>query len=117
MRRAAVEGRGPHLPLLAEVSGEEKLANPCGSSSALNAELDARAAVPKLQAPFLILGSREDGYLPPSDASELLQRAGSAHKRLVLFPGDFHGWDLFSRSPDRARATAAVIHFLRRYGS
>jgi hypothetical protein len=24
---------------------------------------------------------------------------------------------LFSRSPDRAQATAAVIHFLRRYGS
>ena len=95
-------------------SGEAGLPNRYGGPEA---ELDALAAVPNLRVPFLIVGSREDGYLPPSDAKELLQRAGSAHKRLVLFGGDYHGWDLFSRSPDNARATAVVIHFLRRYGS
>jgi pimeloyl-ACP methyl ester carboxylesterase len=105
---------GSNIAGVVSVSGEAGLPNRYGGPQA---ELDALAAVPSLRAPFLIVGSREDGYLPPSDAKELLQRAGSAHKRLVLFGGDYHGWDLFSRSPDNARATAVVIHFLRRYGS
>jgi alpha-beta hydrolase superfamily lysophospholipase len=104
---------GSEIAGVVSASGEAGLPNRYGGPEA---ELDALAAVPKLQAPFLIVGSREDGYLPPSDARELLQRAGSAHKRLVLFGGDYHGWDLFSRSPDNARATAVVVHFLRRYG-
>jgi hypothetical protein len=49
------------------VSGEKQLANRCGPAT----ELDALAAVPKLRALFLILGSREDGYLLPQDAREL----------------------------------------------
>jgi pimeloyl-ACP methyl ester carboxylesterase len=105
---------GSKIAGVVSVSGEASLPNRFGGPQS---ELNALAAVPNLHAPFLILGSREDGYLPPSDARELLQRTASARKRLVLFPGDFHGWDLFSRSPDRAQATAAVIHFLRRYGS
>jgi pimeloyl-ACP methyl ester carboxylesterase len=46
------------------VSGEEQLANRCGPA----AELDAKDAVPRLRTPFLIIGSREDSFLPPSDA-------------------------------------------------
>ena len=93
------------------VSGEEQLANRCGPA----AELDALDAVPRLRAPFLILGSREDGFLPPSDAQALLRRAGSPHKRLVLFPGGDHGWDILENAPYRARANAVVQDFLRRY--
>jgi pimeloyl-ACP methyl ester carboxylesterase len=104
---------GSKIAGVVSVSGEAGLPNRYGGPES---ELDALAAMPNLRAPFLIVGSREDGYLPPSDANELLQRAGSAHKRLVLFPGDFHGWDLFSRSPDGGRATAVVIHFLKQYG-
>jgi pimeloyl-ACP methyl ester carboxylesterase len=105
---------GSKIAGVVSVSGEAGLPNRFGGPGQ---ELDALAAVPKLRTPFLIVGSREDGFLPPADAKELVQRAGSAHKRAVLFPGDFHGWDLFSRSPDRARATAVVIHFLRHYGN
>ena len=105
---------GSKIAGVVSASGEASLPNRFGESQA---ELDALGAVPNLRAPFLIVGSREDGYLPPSDAKELIQRAGSAHKRLVLFPGDFHGWDLFSVSPDHARATAVVIHFLKTYGN
>ena len=93
------------------VSGEEQLANRCGPA----AELDALDAVPRLRAPFLILGSREDGFLPPSDAQALLRRAGSPHKRLVLFPGGDYGWDILENAPYRARANAVVQDFLRRY--
>jgi pimeloyl-ACP methyl ester carboxylesterase len=93
------------------VSGEEQLANRCGPG----AELDALDAVSRLRAPFLILGSREDGYLPPSDARALLRRAGPPHKRLVLFPGGDHGWDILENAAYRARANAAVQAFLKRY--
>ena len=104
---------GSRIAGVVSASGEAGLPNRFGGPQD---ELNALAAMPNLEAPFLIVGSREDGYLPPSDARELLDRAGSAHKRLVLFPGDFHGWDLFSRSRNHARATAVVIHFLRRFG-
>jgi pimeloyl-ACP methyl ester carboxylesterase len=94
------------------VSGEKQLANRCGPAD----ELDALDAVPRLRAPFLILGSRQDGYLPTSDARTLLRRAGSPHKRLVLFPGGDHGWDILEIAPHRSRANAVVQAFLRRYG-
>jgi dienelactone hydrolase len=71
--------------------------------------------MPRLHVPFLILGSREDGYLPVSDARELLRRAASTHKRLVLFPGGDHGWDILTISQSRARASRIVIDFLHRY--
>jgi pimeloyl-ACP methyl ester carboxylesterase len=93
------------------VSGEEQLANRCGPA----AELDAIDAVPRLRTPFLIIGSREDGFLPPSDARALLRRAGSLHKRLVLFPGADHGWDILENAPYRERANAVVQAFIERY--
>jgi pimeloyl-ACP methyl ester carboxylesterase len=93
------------------VSGEKQLANRCGPA----ADFDALDAVPRLRSPFLILGSREDGFLPPSDAQALLRRAGSPHKRLVLFPGGDHGWDILENTPSRARANAVVQDFLRPY--
>lgn len=94
------------------VSGEKYLANRCGP----NAELDAASAMPRLHVPFLILGSREDGYLPVSDARTLERRAASTHKQLVLFPGGYHGWDILDIAPYRARANRIVLAFLQRYG-
>jgi pimeloyl-ACP methyl ester carboxylesterase len=79
-------------------------------------DLDALSAVPKLHVPFLILGSRLDGFLTPSDARKLLRRAGSRDKRLVLLPGGYHGWDLVTTAPYHARASRIVVDFLRRYG-
>jgi dienelactone hydrolase len=81
-----------------------------------DSELDALAAVPKLRVPFLVVGSKQDGFLPPPDAQALIRRAGSADKRLVLFPGDFHGWDLFGPAPYHAQATRTVLAFLHRFG-
>jgi pimeloyl-ACP methyl ester carboxylesterase len=92
------------------LSGEPDLGNKYGP----DAELDARAAIPKLRAPFLILGSREDGYLSVEDARSLERRAGSAYKHLALFPGGYHGWDLVGLAPYHARASRVLIDFLRR---
>ena len=100
---------GSRVAGVISVSGEKQLANRCGPTN----ELDALDAVPRLRTPFLIVGSREDGYLPPSDARMLLRRAGSAHKRLVLFPGGDHGWDILEKAPYRARANAVIQTFLR----
>lgn len=94
------------------VSGEKYLANRCGP----NSELDASSAMPRLHVPLLILGSRDDGYLPPSDARVLERRAASTHKQLLLFPGAYHGWDILDIAPYRARASRVVLAFLRRYG-
>jgi pimeloyl-ACP methyl ester carboxylesterase len=99
---------GSRIAGVVSVSGEKQLANRCGPAT----ELDALAAVPKLRAPFLILGSREDGYLLPRDARELERRAGSEHKRLVLFPGGYHGWDILDVAPYHARASRLLIDFL-----
>jgi dienelactone hydrolase len=65
--------------------------------------------------PVLIVSARGDGYLPPADARELLRRAGSSHKQLALFPGNYHGWDLLSAAPYHAKASRVVIDFLHRY--
>ncbi len=100
---------GSRIAGVISVSGEARLGNRYGP----DAELDAMAAVPKLRAPLLILGSRQDGYLPVADARALIRRAGSSHKQLALFPGSYHGWDLFSLSSSRASASRAVIAFLR----
>ena len=103
---------GSKIAGVISVSGEAQLGNTEGP----NDELDALAAVPKLHEPFLALNSRQDGIALASDARELVRRAGSAHKQLVLFPGGDHGWDMLDIAPYRARASAIVIHFLRQYG-
>lgn len=104
---------GSRVAGVISVSGEELLGNDNGPSD----ELDAIAAVPRLRAPFLVLNSRQDTVALASGARELERRAGSPHKRLVLFPGGDHGWDMLTIAPYRARASRIVIDFLRRYGS
>lgn len=104
---------GSKIAGVISVSGEAMLGNTEGP----NDELDAMAAVPKLRVPFLALNSQQDGIALASDARELVRRAGSAHKRFVLFPGGDHGWDMLDIAPYRARASRIVIDFLRRYGN
>jgi len=103
---------GSKIAGVVSVSGETELANNYGGPQS---ELNALAAVPKLHVPLLILGSRDDGYLTPAEAHVLYRKAGSAHKRLALFPGNYHGWDLLSQAPYRAQASRIVIAFLHRY--
>ncbi len=75
--------------------------------------LNALAAVPRLRAPLLIVGSRHDRYLSVPDAQLLRRRAGSRDKRVELFPGGFHGWDLVEDAPYAAKARALVLAWLR----
>jgi pimeloyl-ACP methyl ester carboxylesterase len=100
---------GSRIAGVVSLSGEPDLGNRFGPDT----ELDAQAAMPKLRAPLLILGSREDGFLSVADAKSLERRAGSAYKRLALFPGSYHGWDLVELAPYRERASRDLIDFLR----
>lgn len=75
--------------------------------------LDGLAAVPRLHAPLLIVGSRHDRYLSVADALRLLRRAGSHDKRTALYPGGYHGWDLVEDAPYAARVRSLVLAWLR----
>ena len=79
--------------------------------------MNALAAVRRLRAPLLILGSRQDRYLPVADARALLRRAGSKVKRLVLYRGGFHGWQIVEEAPYAPRARAVVLSWLRARGA
>lgn len=75
--------------------------------------LDGLAAVSRLRAPLLIVGSRHDRYLSVADALRLLRRAGSRDKRTALYPGGFHGWDLVESAPYAAQVRSLVLAWLR----
>jgi pimeloyl-ACP methyl ester carboxylesterase len=93
---------GSRIAGVVSLSGEPDLGNRFGPDS----ELDAQAAIPKLKAPLLIVGSREDGYLSVAAARSLERRASSAYKRLALFPGGYHGWDLVGRATASGQAVS-----------
>jgi pimeloyl-ACP methyl ester carboxylesterase len=75
--------------------------------------MNALNGVARLRAPLLIVGSRQDHYLPVADARQLLRRAGSRDKRLVLYPGGFHGWQIVEEAPYAPRARALVLSWIR----
>lgn len=50
----------------------------------------ARAALPRITAPTLLIQSREDNRIPPSVARWAIRRIGAANKRLVLTHGAGH---------------------------
>jgi len=94
----------PDLPLagVVSLSGETQVAG-----------ADALAAVSRLRAPLLIVGSRDDRYLSVPDALRLLRRAGSHDKRTAFYPGAFHGWDLVEDAPYAARVRKLVLAWIR----
>lgn len=46
--------------------------------------------------------------------SDLIRDAGSHEKRLLLYPGSRHGWDVVEGAPSAGKARAAVISWIRR---
>ena len=76
---------------------------------------NALQAAPKIEAPLLILIARNDGYSSVADNRRLVQAAGSSDKRLVVYPEDWHGWDLLYHAPYKARVNALVFDFLREH--
>jgi len=89
------------------LSGEAYL--PRGTPNAL-------AGVTKLHAPLLIVGARNDFYLPVSDALLLLRHAPAKDKRTAFYPGFWHGWNIVENAPYATRARALILSWLRKRG-
>jgi alpha-beta hydrolase superfamily lysophospholipase len=66
-----------------------------------------------LRVPLLVMTSTTDRYLTIRDSRALVRAAGSKAKRLVIYPGSWHGWALLYNAPFRARTSATLIAFLR----
>jgi alpha-beta hydrolase superfamily lysophospholipase len=103
---AAILTYAPRLAVdgVISLSGEAKL---------LTRKLNGLAAIRRLRAPLLIVGSRRDPYLPVSDALKLLRRAGSKDKRTALYPGSYHGWEIVETAPYAASARALILGWIR----
>lgn len=63
------------------------------------------AGVRRISAPFLYIGTRDDGRAPRPEALSVFRSVGSADKQIVLYPGSMHGWTWWNSRPTaRGRA-------------
>jgi pimeloyl-ACP methyl ester carboxylesterase len=103
----AAPALGSEIAGVANLSGETVLHE--GGAD----ELNALAAVKQLHVPFLVLASRDDPYLLGSDARKLAAAAASRDKRVVVYAGYRHGWNLLYMPPQKP-ADTVLVAFLRR---
>lgn len=94
-------------------SGIDAVVSLSGETALPQYHLAPLNSVSHLHAPLLILGSRHDTYLPVAGARTLLRRAGSSAKRLVMYPGSWHGWQIVEEAPYARRAKAVVLAWIR----
>jgi alpha-beta hydrolase superfamily lysophospholipase len=71
------------------------------------------AGARRVSAPFLYVGTRDDWRAPRTQALSVFGMIGSADKKIVLYPGSDHGWDLVEQSPYGARTRALVLNWIR----
>ena len=65
--------------------------------------------------PLLLLVARHDRYAVVEDYRKLESRAASKDKRLAVYSGDWHGWDLLYKAPFKSRVNVLVLGFLNKY--
>ena len=81
--------------------------------AAIEGELDARAAAPRLRVPTLYIAAEQDQNVPydfAAEARELHDLTGTPEKRVELFPGSLHGTFLVDGS---GQVRAALERFVR----
>jgi len=71
------------------------------------------AGVRRASAPFLYVGTRDDWRAPRPEALSVFGMIGSADKKIVLYRGSDHGWDLMERPPYGARTRALILKWIR----
>jgi pimeloyl-ACP methyl ester carboxylesterase len=71
----------------------------------------------RITAPLLLVGSRDDGLVSPSDLQRLLSLARSQSKSETLVDGGAHGWDLLEGTAASDQARSAVLSFLQSAGA
>ena len=77
--------------------------------------LDAMDSAHATKAPLLVMLARKDGYTSVVSEGRFVHAASSPDKKLQVYPGDWHGWDLLYRAPYKARVNALVLDFLREH--
>jgi len=70
------------------------------------------AGVRHVSAPFLYIGTRDDWRAPRAEALSVFRRIGSADKRIVLYAGSMHGWELVDDPPYGARTRALILNWI-----
>lgn len=71
----------------------------------------ARAALPRVQAPALVIHSLNDDFVVPANAQTLMAELGSRHKRLLVLEGSNH---LVTLDAQRQVIFDAALAFVRR---
>jgi alpha-beta hydrolase superfamily lysophospholipase len=99
-----------YAPTIGNLAGVVSLS---GELKLPNVQLDAIDAVPKLRAPLLTIGSREDGSFDAADSKTLHQAAGSSDKQAAIFPSSYHGWDLLDVAPYKAHVKKLLLTWLQ----
>ena len=101
-----------YAPTIKDIAGVVSLS---GELRLPDQKLDGIDAIPKLRAPLLAIGTREDGYFDAADSKKLYAAAGSTDKQAVEFPGALHGWDMLDAAPYRARVKKLLLAWLNRH--
>ena len=96
-----------------KLKGLDGLINLSGEQRLPLRNLDAIDNLGKLRVPFLIVSSKDDGYLPVKQAEQLAQHSGSDDTELITYSGAYHGWDLLNVAPFRARVKSQLLLWLR----
>jgi carboxylesterase len=93
----------------------ERVAYPAYPTRSMAEVLDlieiARAALPRVHAPALIIHSLNDDFVVPANAQTLLAELGSRHKRLFVVEGSNH---IVTLDAQRQAVFDAALGFVRR---
>ena len=71
------------------------------------------AGVRRVSAPFLYVGTRDDWRAPRPEALSVFGMIGSADKKIVMYQGSDHGWDLVEQPPYGARTRALILKWIQ----
>jgi alpha-beta hydrolase superfamily lysophospholipase len=96
-------------PKLKEAAG---VINLSGELQLPTSEIDAIGAAPRITLPFIVIGSKLDGYLDGGAAHRLYRAVGSKDKQVAVFPGGYHGWDLLEAAPYRNKVRALILGWI-----
>jgi alpha-beta hydrolase superfamily lysophospholipase len=70
------------------------------------------AGLTRIREPFLYVGSRNDWRAPLKEARSIFRRVGATDKRIVLYPGSDHGWELLESARFAPRARKLVLRWI-----
>jgi alpha-beta hydrolase superfamily lysophospholipase len=68
--------------------------------------------VARIRAPFLYVGTRRDRRAPHREALDVFRRVGANDKRMVVYPGSEHGWQIIQYSKSGPQSLTLILNWL-----